>query len=205
MSHWLEDAEREEQRKKQKPLKESAKIQDKIFRINQNYEVNSEAYEAFVQRLQDICERANNLPIEKREPWLNIDAKAKESKLENHLYSFSASQSYDRRVITKSFPFVKNQHYKHARVIYFSVSKEMGKAEVEVKEDYIAKTRINSEDGTQSKDYIDDGLQRMDVIFSFNIADFEKDHAFKILDWLVFKEDFKTLPFHEEHFKYKKV
>ena len=47
-----------------------------------------------------------------------IDAKAKESKLENHLYSFSASESYDKRVITKTFPFLKNQHYK-VLVFYF--------------------------------------------------------------------------------------
>jgi len=205
MSHWLEDAEREEQRKKQKPLRESAKIQDKMFRIQQNYEANREAYEAFVGRLKDICERANNLPAEKKEPWKHIDAKAKDSKLENHLYYFSSSERFDKRVITKSFPFVKNQHYKHIRVIYFSVSKEMGKAEVEVKEDYLAKTKLSADDNGQIKDFLDDGLKRIDVIFLYNISDFQKEDALKILDWLVFKEDLKSLPFGEEHFKYKKV
>jgi hypothetical protein len=204
MSHWLEDAERDEQRKKQKPLKESAKIQDKMFRIKQNYEVNHEAYLAFINRLQEICERANNLPAEKKEPWNHIDAKAKESKLENHLYYFSTNQRFEKRVITKSFPFVKNQHYKNIRVAYFSISKEMGKVEVEIKEDFLAKTRLSADDNSQEKEWIDDGLKRMDMIFLYDITDFDKEHALKILDWLVFKEDFKSLPFREEHFKYKK-
>jgi len=203
MSHWLEEAEREEQHKKQKPLKESAKIQDKMFRIKQNYEVNNEAYEAFISRLQDICERANNLPAERRDPWNHIDAKGKESKLQNHLYYFSTSQRFEKRVITKSFPFVKNQHYKNIRVAYFSISKEMGKAEVEIKEDFLAKTRLSADDASEIKDWVDDGLKRMDMIFLYNIADFDREHAMKILDWLVFKEDFKSLPFREEHFKYK--
>jgi hypothetical protein len=205
MTHWLEDAERDEQRKIHKPLKESAKIQDKIFRINQNYEANHQQYESFTSRLKEICERANNLPAEKKEPWNHIDGKAKESKLENHLYYFSTSQRFDKRVITKSFPFIKNQHFKHIRVIYFSISKEMGKAEIEVKEDYLAKTRLSSDDSSQVKDFIDDGLQRMDVIFLYNISDLNHELAFKILDWLVFKEDVKSLPFGEEHFKYKKA
>ena len=140
MSHWLEDAEREEQHKIHKPLKDSAKIQDKMFRIKQNYEANKDSYEVFVNRLKDLCERANNLPMEKRDPWLHIDTKAKDSKLENHLYYFSTSERFDKRLITKAFPFVRNQHFKHIRVIYFSVSKEMDKAEIELKEDYLAKT-----------------------------------------------------------------
>jgi hypothetical protein len=205
MSHWLEEAEREEQHKKQKPLKESAKIQDKIFRINQNYEANHQQYDSFTSRLKEVCERANNLPAHKKESWNHIDGKAKESKLENHLYYFSTSQRFDKRVITKSFPFIKNQHFKHIRVIYFSISKEMGKTEIEVKEDYLAKTRLSSDDSSQVKDFIDDGLQRMDVIFLYNISDLNHELAFKILDWLVFKEDVKSLPFGEEHFKYKKA
>ncbi len=205
MTHWLEDAEREEQHKKQKPLKDSAKIQDKMFRIKQNYDVNKDSYEAFISRLKDLSERANNLPMEKREPWLHIDTKAKDSKLDNHFYFFSTNERFDKRVITKHFPFVKNQHFKHIRVIYFSISKEMGKVEVELKEDYLAKTRISSEDNSQIKEFIDDGLQRVDVIFLYNISDLNNELAFKILDYLVYKEDLKSLPFGEEHFKYKKA
>jgi len=201
MTHWLEEAEREEQLKKQRPSHESAKIQDKIFRINKNYEANKEAYENFVEILHDLCERANQLPAEKREPWNHIEAKAKESKLKNHLYTFSTGERLDKLITTTRFPFFKRQHYKHFRMIYFTVSKEMGKCEIEVKDDYLAKTRLNLDDGKETTGSSNDGLTRVNVIFIYNINELDKETAVKILDWLAFKIELKALPFGEEHFK----
>lgn len=204
MTHWLEEAEREEQLKKQRPSHESAKIQDKIFRINNNYEANKEKYEKFIEMFHDLCERANQLPAEKREPWNHIEVKPKESKLNNHLVTFSTDERLEKLVTISRFPFFKRQHFKHIRHIYFTISKEMGKCEIEVKDDYLAKTRLNLDDGKDTDKPTSDGFQRVNVIFLYEINDLSKDIALKILDWLAFKADLKSLPFGEEHFKMKK-
>lgn len=204
MAHWLEEAERDEIRKKQKTSKESAKIQDKIFNIEQNYKANQEKYNQFIELMHDLFERANSLPVEKREPWKLIEFKAKESKLNNHLYHASTSEGFDKTVAIKTFPFIKSQHYKHVHGIYFAVSKEMGKIEIEVKDDYLAKSRMRTDESRDTDFLVDDGLKRVDIVFKYEIDKLDKDLAFKILDFMVFKSDFKALPFGEEHFKYDK-
>lgn len=204
MAHWLEEAERDEIRKKQKTSKESARIQDKIFNIEKNYEANKEKYDDFIELMHDLCERANSLPAEKREPWKIIEFKEKESKLNNRLFHASTSEGFDKTVAIKAFPFIKNQHYKHVHGIYFSVSKEMGIIEIEVKDDYLAKSRMRTDDSRDTALLVDDGLKRVDLVFKYDIDKLDKDLAFKILDFLVFKSDFKSLPFGEEHFKYDK-
>jgi hypothetical protein len=203
MSHWLEEAEREERRKKKHPSQESARIQDKIFRIQQNYEANKEPYESFVKYLFDICERANNLPQDKKIPWGMIDFRAKESKLNNHLYHASTSERMEKTVVTKSFPFVKRQHYKHLRSIYFNVSKKMDFAEIEVRDDYLAKTRLSSDD-KEKFEVLNDGLPRLKMIFEYEIKNLDRQLAITILDWLAFKSEVKSLPFGEEQLKYRK-
>lgn len=202
MSHWLEEAEREEQRKRERPSRESAKVQDKIFRIRKNYEANKESYEGFIDYFFDLCTRANNLPAEKKIPWKQIDFRKKESKLENHLYYASTSESLDKMVKTRSFPFLKRQHYKHLRSVHFNISKKMDYAELEIRDDYLAKTRLKSNNDREI--IIDDGFPRVKVVFEYKISRLNKDLALKILDWLAFKTNVNTLPFGEEHFKYDK-
>ncbi len=204
MAHWLEEAEREELRKRQKMSKESAKIQDKIFRIQQNYAAHGDKYDEFIEMMHDLCERANTLPADKRVPWNVIEFKNKESKLDNHLYAATTSKRFDKTVAIKTFPFIKSQHYKHVHAIYFSMSKEMGMVEIEVKDDYLAKSRMLSDDNRDVDLLIDDGLKRVNVVFVFDIDKLDRDLGYKILDWLVFKTELKTLPFREEHFKYDK-
>lgn len=81
MAHWLEEAEREEMRKQQRLSKNSAKIQDKIFRIRQNYEANKELYEQFLEVMHDFCQRANSLPAEKENPGNRLSSKPKNRNL----------------------------------------------------------------------------------------------------------------------------
>ncbi len=202
MAHWLEEAEREELRKKQRPAHESARIEDKKFRIARNYEANGAAYDAFIDRLFDLCERANSLPLEKRMPWKRIDFLDKESRLDNKLYSISTSDSFNKTVAIKKFPFFRNQHYKHLHKLYVSVSKEMGKAEFEVKDDYLAKTRLATDDKQEEGPLFDDGLPRMKAVFLYDINSLDKELAYQILDWLAFRIDTKALPFREEDLKY---
>jgi hypothetical protein len=203
MPHWLEEAEREEQRRREKPSRESAKVQDKIFRIRENYKVNKKTYEDFIAYFFDLCSRANNLPAEKKLPWNKIDFRNKESKLDNHLYYASTSESLDKIVKTTAFPFIKRQHYKHVRSVHYNISKKMNYAEVEIRDDYLAKTRLKSNDSEKDK-ILDDGFPKVKVVFEYEIEKLERDLAIKILDWLAFKADVSSLPFGEEHFKYDK-
>ncbi len=204
MPYWLEEAEREEQRKREKPSRESAKIQDKIFRIRENYRANKESYEEFVAYFFDLCSRANNLPSEKKLPWNMIDFRKKESKLDNHLCFASTSESLDKVVKTTAFPFLKRQHYKHIRSAHFNISKKMDFAEIEIRDDYLAKTRLKNDERKTEK-IIDDGFPRVKVVFEYEIEKLNRDLVMKILDWLAFKADVGSLPFTEEHFKYDKL
>lgn len=203
MSHWLEEAEREEQRKRVNPSRENAKIQDKIFRVKQNYDVNKETYESFIEYMFDLCGRANSLPQEKKLPWIHIDFKDKETKYKNHLYFASTAERVNKTVMTRSFPYIRRQHYKHVRDIYFSVSRKMGFADVEVRDDYLAKTRISLEE-KDAAEIMNDGFPRIRVVFEFEMSKLDKKSGLAILDWLTFKADVVSLPFGEEHFKYDK-
>lgn len=203
MSHWLEEAEREELHKRERPSRESAKVQDKIFRIRKNYEINKEAYEEFITYIFDLCTRANSLPAEKKLPWKIIDFKDKKSRFDNHLYYASTSESLKKIVKTTAFPFVKRQHYKHLRSVHFNISKKMNFAEIEIRDDYLAKTRLQT-DETKKEKILDDGFPRVRVVFEHEIGNLNKDLALKILDWLAFKSDTGSLPFTEEQFKYDK-
>lgn len=202
MTHWLEEAEREERRKQKRPSQESARIQDKIFRIQENYNANKELYEEFIHYFFDLCERANNLPHEKKLPWVMIDFRAKESKLSNHLYHASTSERIEKNIVIKSFPFFKRQHYKHLRSIYFSISKKMNYVEVEVRDDYLAKSRLTT-DEKDKPEILNDGLPRVKMIFEIDIKRLDRQLAIAVLDWLAFKNDVKALPFNEADFKYK--
>lgn len=201
MPHWLEEAEREEQRKKERPSRESAKIQDKILNIRQNYAANKDTYEHFITYFFDLLERANNLPHEKKLPWVHIDFRLKESKLENHLYYAGTSEPIDKMVKTRSFPFFKRQHYKHVRSVHFNVSKKMDFSEIEIRDDYLAKTRLKSDDG-ETSDIYEDGFRRVKVVFEYEMKKLDKSLGVLLLDWLAFKADVSSLPFSEEHFKY---
>ncbi len=203
MAHWLEEAEREEKRKKVRPSRESAKVQDKIFRIRENYKINEESYENFINYIFDLCGRANSLPHEKKLPWVHIEFKAKESRFENHLYFASTSERIDKTVMTRSFPFVKRQHYKHLRSIHINVSKKMDFAELEIRDDYLAKSRLSSED-KDMQDIVNDGFPRVKVVFEYEINKLDKNLGLSILDWLTFRSEVSSLPFSEEHFKYDK-
>lgn len=77
--------------------------------------------------------------------------------------------------------------------------------EIEVKDDYLAKSRMRTDESKDTDFLIDDGLKRINVIFQYEIDKLDKELAVKILDWLVFKENLKSLPFREEHFKYNKM
>jgi hypothetical protein len=201
MTHWLEEAEKEKLQEPKKHKVSRTIIQQKADDIKKNYEANKDAYDDFIQSLFVLCQRANNLPPGARDPWGIIEAKAKKSKMDSHLVSFLTRERFDMRVPTKSFPFMKLKHYKHIRQVMFSISKEMGMTNVEVYEDFVTKRRLNKDDGNQEKDIVDDGLDRMHIVYHYSIKELEEGLALKILDFLVFKKDAEHLPFTKKDIK----
>ena len=201
MAHWLEEAENEKQEEVKKPRVSRTEIQQKTEDIRQNYETNKKAYDDFITALFTLCQRANTLPPESREPWNIIESKARESKMNSHLYSFITRERFDMRAPIKSFPFIKLRHFKHVRKVMFSVSKTLGMVNIEVYEDYIAKTRISKDDGGEIKEVVDDGLERYHLIYHFAIKDLNEDLSLKLLDWLTFREDLEHLPFTKKDIK----
>ena len=121
MAHWLDDIEQHEARRRGH-ASDSARIQDKKFRIQQNYAKNKVAYEDFIRQLHSLVDRVNNLPLPYREEFGKINFKEKESKLNNHLKYFSSSRRTQKMEYKGLLHPFKNVHYKHVRLIYFNMA-----------------------------------------------------------------------------------
>lgn len=201
MTHWLEEAENKKQEKVNKSKVSRTKIRHKMEEIKQNYEANKEAYDGFINSLFTLCQRANNLPPEAREPWEEIESKARKSKLDNHYFTFGTRERFDKKVPTKSFPFIKTRHYKHVRKIMIAVSETIGMVNIEVYEDYLAKTRLLTDNKSDESTFIDDGIERSHFIYHYSIKDLNENLKLNLLDWLVFKKGIQHLPFNKEDIK----
>ena len=200
MAHWLEELERQESRKHQS-AKDSARIQDKIFRIRQNYEKNQEIYDGFLEKLVNLVNRVNHLPLQHRKEFGMIGAKAKESKLDNKLHYFSSSRRVTKIEYRGILNPLKNVHYKHIRVVFFNVAKIMDKAEIELKEEMIEKKRhdgkVIPEHPEGSEDSSQRGRSRENYFHNVYYYDMDKlteDFALRLIDWLTFHEDIEYLP-----------
>ena len=196
--HWLDDLERQEARK-HRSASESARIQDKKFRIQQNYDKNHEIYDGFVGKLDSLVERVNNLPMEHREVFGKITGRVKDSKLENHLHFFSSSRRTQKIQFKDILHPFKNIHFKHVRVIYFNVAKLMDKVEVEIYEELLEKKRHDgqiipeNEDPHQNhKPHSEKG--KFHEIYYYEMSKLKDDLAIKIIDWLAFHEEVQHIP-----------
>lgn len=198
MTHWLDDIERLESRK-HRSASESARIQDKKFRIQQNYDKNRAVYDGFMEKMDSLVDRVNNLPLEYREVFGKIGSRVKDSKLDNHLHLYSSSRRTQKFQFKSFLQPLKNTHYKHVRVIYFNVAKIMDKAEVEILEEFLEKKRRDGkiipehESGSKSRKPQSDN-DKFHEIYYYDMDKLDDDLAYKVLDWLAFKENVDHLP-----------
>jgi hypothetical protein len=202
MTHWLEEAEKKYQEIINPPKVDKKKIEKKRSEILENYKEYGEIYDGFIQQFFNLCQRANNLPPEARIPWGLIEAKSKENKLDNHLAWFASRYRFEKRVPTKTFPFIKTRHYKQVRKIMISVSRTRGMANIEVYENFLAKTRMKSNDESDHEDFLNDGFERIHNIYHHEINKLDRELALKLLDWLTFREETASLPFDESEMKH---
>ena len=198
MAHWLDEIERQESRKKGS-ASGSARVQDKKFRIQQNYQKNKEIYESFISRLQGVIERVNNLPFEHREIFGKINIKQKDTKLDNHLNYYSSSRRTEKTEFKNLLHPFHTVHYKHVRVIFFNVAKLMDKVEVEIYEELLEKKRRDGqvvEEHENPKDFHKNHSDRdkFHEIYYYDMARLDSDLALKIIDWLAFREEVNHIP-----------
>jgi hypothetical protein len=195
--HWLDEIERKE-RRKHRSASDSARIQDKKFRIQQNYEKNHLIYDGFMEKLQGLIDRVNNLPMEYREVFGKITSKQKDSKLENHLHYFSSSRRIQKMQFKSLLRPLKNVHFKHVRIIYFNVAKVIDKVEVEVLEEFLEKKRRDgkvipeheSGKGFQKPQSENDKFHE---IYYYDMDKLNEEFAYQIIDWLAYRENLEHL------------
>jgi hypothetical protein len=198
MAHWLDEIERQESRRKGSGSN-SARVQDKKFRIQQNYAKNKEIYDGFVVKMQSLVNRVNSLPIEHREVFGKINEQEKNSKLDNHLTMFSSSRRVEKTEFKSILHPFKTIHYKHVRVIYFNVAKLIDKAEVEIYEEHLEKKRRDGQvvDEHEDPHHVHkphSDKEKFHEIFYYDMAKLNDDLAFRIIDWLVFREEVSHIP-----------
>ena len=198
MAHWLDEIERQESRRRGS-ASGSARVQDKKFRIQQNYAKNKDIYDGFIKKIQNLVNRVNNLPIEHREVFGKINEKLKDTRLDNHLSYFSSSRRIEKTEFKGILHPFKTVHYKHVRVIYFNVAKLMDKVEVEIYEELLEKKRHDgqiipeNENLHQShKPHSEKG--KFHEIYYYEMSELKDELAIKIIDWLAFHEEVQHIP-----------
>jgi hypothetical protein len=198
MAHWLDEIERQESRKRGSGSS-SARVQDKKFRIQQNYAKNKAVYDGFVEKMMNLVKRVNDLPLEYREEFNKINAQQKESRLDNHLTFFSSSRRTQKTAFKGILHPFKSVHYKHVRVIYFNIAKHMDKIEVEIYEELLEKTRHDGKVIPEHEDPHHAGKphsekDKFHEIYYYEMEKLTDELALQIIDWLSFHEEVQHIP-----------
>jgi hypothetical protein len=198
MAHWLDEIERQESRRKGS-ASSSARVQDKKFRIQQNYAKNKKVYDEFIGKLVNLINRVNNLPLVHREIFGKINHHHKDTRLDNHLYFFSSSRRIEKTEFKNILHPFKTVHYKHVRVIYFNVAKLMDKVEVEIYEEMLEKKRhdgkvIPEHESPHQSHKPHSDRDKFHEIFYYEMEKLNDELAVKIIDWLAFHEEVAHIP-----------
>jgi len=195
MSDWLEEAEgsiafgNDHDRLDEKIRKKKESIQE-------NYLANQSLYDNFIQELKSLSKRVNELPAEYREPFGKISFHVKDSKLNNHLRYLSSSTRIKKRMFKSVFRFLKIYNFKRVRVAYFTVSSEMGKIDVELKENMLLRVRMTrTGENERLKDPRRKKKDRKDYRFRLDLNKINGNESRDILDWLAYKKEMEEIQF----------
>ncbi|NVN94805.1 MAG: hypothetical protein HXX18_05930 [Bacteroidetes bacterium] len=177
MKSWLEEIEEQEQ--KQEALSERARkrIQVKKEKAAANYKQNGNKFDTFISKLNIFVKKVNSLPEEERAEFIEIDARLKETEFDNKLTVFSSSKRVSIRKMRYFFFGKEVFRFKHIRVIYFSISKEMGKIDIEYKEKYLPKGHREKYTSKESH-----------FLYELDFDILTEELAYRIINWLAFKE-----------------
>lgn len=194
MDNWIEAEEQELEERRKFSIDERRRLDAKKAKIKDNFLAHREKYTNFMNELFNLTDRVNNLPESKRADYHEIEGRTKESPLDNKLTIFTGSKRVELKLFTGLFSGYDMFKYKHVRVIYLFVSKEMGKIEIEYKESFYPKGH--------NKKY---KKGRKHDIFRYSFDNLDEKLAMAIIEWLAFRKDFEEIPFNnKESFRWKR-
>jgi hypothetical protein len=201
MSNWLEEAESSIAFGNDHDNLEE-KILNKKESIQKNYLANQSLYDNFIQELKSLSKRINKLPAEYREPFGKISFHVKDSKLDNQLHYLSSSTRIKKRMFKSIFHFFKTYTFKRVRVAYFTISSEMGKIDVELKENMLLRMRMTrTGENERLKDPRRKKKDRKDYRFRLDLNNINGDESRDILDWLAYKKEMEEILFFAGEFQ----
>jgi hypothetical protein len=195
MGHWLDEAEKDGRLSEPGSSLQHERTLHKKERILANYIKYKLQYDDFISRMHHFIDRVNSLPIAKREPFGQMDARSKDSKLNNHLNIFSSSRKLVRPGRTGIFSWFKKYHFKHIRVLYIHVPQVPGMAEMEIKENYIVRTALNSRSKSAKGIKPTGKSERLHVLFYIDMNKLNHEIALDIIDWLAFSREIEDTDF----------
>lgn len=182
MDNWLEEIEGKEKKKVSLSEKAKQRIQAKKEKVATNYQKNATSFDSFIKNLNELVSRVNSLPEEERQDFIEIDSRHKKTEFDNHLHIFSSSK---RVFVTKKKYYLfgdKKYRYKYIRVVYFNISKDIDKVEIEIKEKYLPK-------GHKRK-YLNEDIHRL---YKLNFDVLNQELAYQFINWLAFKKEVNNL------------
>jgi hypothetical protein len=198
MSNWLEDAERKKVLDDENASSED-RVQLRKAAILDNYQSNKELYDGFIAQMEELAIRVNDLPLDFRTSFGKLNYKYKESKLDNHLYYISSSRRIEKRLKKSIFTYFKKYSFKHIRVGYFTVSRNMGVMDIELKENLLLRVKMKTngdDERTSSRRRKND--DRKDYVFRMNLNSVNEKTGMEIIDWLAFKKNMEDISFFSE-------
>lgn len=195
MGHWLDDAEKDGHSREPGSSLHHERTLHKQEGILANYLKYKLQYDNFISGMHHLIDRVNSLPMTKREPFGQMESRAKDSKLNNHLNIFSSSRRLVRPGKTGLFSWFKKYHFKHIRVIYIHVPKVSGMAEMEIKENYLARTAIDSKSKSGKAIRPAGQSEKLHILFYIDMNALSNEVALDIIDWLAFSREIEDTDF----------
>lgn len=195
MGHWLEEAEKEGRSNEPGSSLQHERTVHKKERILANYIRYKIQFDEFISGMHNLIDRVNCLPVAKREPFGMMEARSKDSKLNNQLNIFSSSRRLLRPGRTGLFSWFRKYHFKHIRVLYIHVPQVSGKAEIEIKENYLVRTALSSKNKSGKGIKPAGKSEKLHVLFYFDMNNLSNDVALDIIDWLAFSRELEDTDF----------
>lgn len=194
--HWIEEAEQNKNKHGNTREIIHERIDKKKVDVTKNWDINKEDYLAVIDKLGNYIERINNLPRDSRLEFGHIEAKEKESSLQNHLIKYTSSR---RRIIRKFaglFSPYKAKHYKNTRNIFLSMARETDYVLIETKEITAPRIRLDEDpESTFQRLFRYFKLNEKSIVVrtknKINISEMNDEFTLYFIDYLAFKNDGK--------------
>lgn len=218
MASWLEEAEKRQEDRSHRSQHYAEKIQQKKNQVKANFIKNEKTFTHFISVLNNLTDRVNALPWEDRQPFKKIITSTKKSKLDNKLHIFSSSKRLNKRKNLIFIPWLKKEHYKHIRVIYFCISNDMDMIEIEIRETELIRERLKQKAKPEKK-IIGNTIQhrqkhhqveepdegKMHALYNYPFEKLDEQNALEVIEWLAFRKDMNQIAIYKDISEEEKI